>query len=151
MRKSVILLIVVGVLILVTYVFFHKNYLQFDLVYKIPNSDKNFYPNGYEFFHSKKEIENYLGRNKRTKDLREKFQTLDFDFNNYSYGIFYGRKVKSIYYSYKSTFLNDLSPSYAKPKGKVIVFIEYESSNKEKGVFIYKTKRNDKLRGFYGI
>lgn len=151
MKKSVILLGVIGVLILVTYVFFHKNYLQFDLVYKIPNSDKDFYPNGYEFFHSKKELDNYINRNERTKSLGKRMKGLDFDFNNYSYSVFYGRKIKLIYHSYKSTFLDDLSPSYAKPKGKIVVFVEYESDNKEKGVFIYKTKKNSKLRGFYGI
>ncbi len=151
MKKSVILLVIIGMLILLTYVFFRKNYLQCDLFYEIPNSDKDFYPNGYEFFHSKKEIDNYINRNKRTKDLREKLQMLDFDFKNYSYCVFYGRKAKKIYHSYKTTLLDDLSPSYAKPNGKTLVFVEYEDDDKGKGVFIYKTKKNIKLRGFYGI
>lgn len=151
MKKSFILLVVIGIFVLLTYLFFHKNYLQFDLFYKIPNSAKDFYPNGYEFFHSKKELDNYVNRNKRTKTLGQKLLTLNFDFDKYSYCVFYGRKVKKLYHSYKSTLLDDLSASYIKYNKKTLVFVEYEKDDNEKGIFIYKIKKNTKLRGFYGI
>ena len=112
---------------------------------------KDFYPNGYEFFHSKKELDNYVNRNKRTKTLGQKLLTLNFDFDKYSYCVFYGRKVKKLYHSYKSTLLDDLSASYIKYNKKTLVFVEYEKDDNEKGIFIYKIKKNTKLRGFYGI
>ena len=131
------------------YEFFHKNSISFETVYRVPNDEK-FRPLGYEFFHSRQELESYFKRNNRTKDLRGKLSEVEFDFVNYSYCIFYGRKITSMSYSYKATYFDDITPTYARPKGKIPVFVTYDAApSSERGTFIYRVSKDDRLRGFY--
>lgn len=131
------------------FVFYHKNYLDYKLVYEGFNLKENFEPNAYEFFHSKEEIISFFKRNKETRKIENNCGNIKFDFENYSYCIFFGGRVKQMYYSYKTTLCNDISPSYARPSGKKVVFVEYEG-NKKNTVFIYRIKKDNSLRGFYG-
>lgn len=151
MKKIIIFLVSATILMLLVYTFYHKNYIQYDLVFKSLNKNEKFYPGAYEFFHSKEDIHSYFNRTTETKGYGIKSRNIVFDFENYSYVIFYGRRVKNMYYSYKTTFFDDISPSYARPKNKIIVFVEYENDKSEKGIFIYKVKKDIRLRGFYGL
>lgn len=151
MRKIILVLCSATILMLLVYTFYHKTYINNDLVFQSLNKNEKNYPDAYEFFHSKEEIEHYFYRNKHTKDIKIKCRDIVFDFKNYSYVIFDGHRVKKIFYSYKTTFFDDISPSYAKPKGKKPVFVEYEDDKSEKGIFIYKVKKDISLRGFYGV
>ncbi|TPD73741.1 hypothetical protein [Flavobacterium microcysteis] len=150
MKKIILFLILIFAGISVTYFFFYKNYLQPELICEIPDPDNTFRPDGYEFFHSKNEIDRYLELNQTTKSYKNYINKTDFNFNNFSYFIVYGREVKNIYYSYKSTFFDDKSESYARPNGKIPVFINYKNEGSRNGVFIYRIERDDRLRGFYG-
>ena len=135
----------------VLYFFFYKNYLQSELICEIPNPSNVFYPDAYKFFHSKNEIDRFLELNQTTKSYKNYINKTEFDFNNFSYFIVYGREVKNIYYSHKSTFFDDKSESYARPKGKIPVFINYKNERSRNGVFIYRIEKDNRLRGFYGI
>lgn len=131
--------------------FFSRNSINYELLAKISKSDKEFYPNAYEFFHSKESIERYFNRNDNTRKYLKEIQNIDFDFKKYSYLIIYGRKIKKLYHSYKTSYFNDLSPSYSRPMNKKLIFIEYEDNNLDNGVFIYRVDKNSSLRGFYGV
>jgi hypothetical protein len=104
----------------------------------------------YEFFHSKEEINNYFKRNDTTKELFNKIENINFNFDKYSYCVVYGFEVEKMYYSYQDIYFNDLSPKYARPSNKILVSIKYRDQFKNKVIF-YKLNKNPKLRGFYGI
>jgi hypothetical protein len=55
-----------------------------------------------------------------------------------------------MYHSYKTSLINDISPSYSKPKDKTLIIIEYDKDSDE-GVFIYRIEKNSNFRGFYGL
>lgn len=131
------------------FVFFHKTFLNQEMVFNGVMLNEKFRPNAYEFLHSEKDLSNFINRNDNTKLIGSNLKTVNFDFNNCSYCIVYGCKVKGMYYSYKTTFFDDTSPSYARPKDKKFIAIEYEK-NKTNGVFIYSLKKDKALRGFYG-
>jgi hypothetical protein len=151
MKKIILFLSVIIAGVTVSYFFLHKNYIQSELICEIPNPSNDFYPDAYEFFHSKKEIDNFLARTQETRSYKNHINKVKFNFNNFSYFVVYGREVKEIYYSYKSTFFDDMSPTYARPKGKIPVFINYKNKGSRNGVFIYRIERDNRLRGFYGI
>ncbi len=65
--------------------FFSRNSINYELLAKISKSDKEFYPNAYEFFHSKESIERYFNRNDNTRKYLKEIQNIDFDFKKYSY------------------------------------------------------------------
>lgn len=154
---AMICIITTTALFLIIYIFLNKHYIPFEEVCKIYNveDEKGFYPDAYVFFHSNREIENFFKHtNKYTELYGEKCKNIHFDFNNYSYVIVYGAKIKSMYYSYKTTIFNDKSPDYAKAHryGDICVFIEYEEWTKQNnGIYFYKVKRNPKFRGFGGL
>lgn len=151
MKKIILLLSLIIAGISVSYFFLHKNYIKSELICEIPNTSNVFHPDAYEFFHSKNEIDRFLELNQTTKSYKNYINKTEFDFNDFSYFIVYGREVKEIYYSYKSTFFDDQSPTYARPGGKIPVFINYKNKGSRNGVFIYRIKRDKRLRGFYGI
>lgn len=150
MRKKTIYIIIIIVFTLLGYLFFNKKYIEYELVCKIPNSDNKFYPDAYEFFHSKENLTRYFNRNDRTKEYGKTCQNIDFDFSKNSYVIVYGKKVKKMFHSYKTSLFNDISPSYSKPQGKTLIIIEYDEDSDE-GVFIYRIEKKSKFRGFYGV
>ena len=150
MKKWMFIFVVLLVTVGVAYTFFHKSYISFELVGELPNGSEDFRPLGYEFFHSTQELESYFRRNKRTKQLEKNLSDITFDFTNYSYCIFYGRQVASMSYSYKTTYFDDPTPTYTRPKRKIPVFVTYgEGPGSEKGTFLYRVSKDDRLRGFY--
>lgn len=151
MKKTIVYSVLILISIILVYIFFHKSSINYELLIKIPKSDKEFYPNAYEFFHSKESIEKYFNRNNKTKEYQKEVQDIDFDFKKHSYLIVYGKKIKNLYHSYKTSYFNDLSPSYSKPRNKTLIFVEYEENNSDTGVFIYIVDKDSNLRGFYGI
>lgn len=151
-----ILILVLSLLSLGTYLFNKKNHLNFELVSKVQNSNEEFYPLAYEFFHSQNAYDSFFKRNSETKDLKKYFpKSADLDFNNYSYCIFFGKSLNDLYFSYKATYFDDPSPSYAscRSQGKKFVVATYKDTiqNDEKGIFLYKVNKDDKLRGVYGL
>ncbi len=150
MKRTMIYSIIIILFTVFIYIFFHKKYVKCELLLNIPHSDEEFYPNAYEFFHSKEDMERYFHRNDRTRKYEKECEKIEFDFDKNTYVFVYGKKIKNMFYSYKTSFFNDTSPSYSKPKNKTLIFIDYEDNN-DKGVFIYKLDKNPNLRGFYGI
>lgn len=150
MKRKAMYILIVMVFTLLGYLFFNKKHIEHELLFKIPNSDNKFYPNAYEFFHSKESITRYFNRNDKTREYQKTCQNIDFDFNKNSYVIVYGKKVKKMYHSYKTSLINDISPSYSKPKDKTLIIIEYDKDSDE-GVFIYRIEKNTNFRGFYGV
>jgi hypothetical protein len=158
MKKMMLYIGIIAFAIIVfgSYFFFKKNYLDYELTCKLPNvRNGEFYPDAYVFFHNKKSIDSFFELTEETKNLKKNIpEGTIFDFNNYSYCIFYGRKVKSMYYSYKTTYFDDPSPSYASSRryGNKCVFVTYDkpTSNIDNAIYIYRVKRDDKLSGFNG-
>lgn len=104
----------------------------------------------YVFFHSENDLKKYFSINAATREIERKAANIKFDFANYSYCIFFGRKVTNMNYSYKQTYFDDPTPSYARTKGKIPVFVEYEKDNTNPtGIFLYRVPKNEKMRGFY--
>lgn len=139
-----------------SYLFFKKNYLDFELVSQMTNSDEEFYPMAYEFFHSKNAYDSFFTRNSNTIKLKTAFpNSSNLDFENYSYCIFFGKSLNSLYYSYKTTYYDDPSPSYAscKRNGKKFVQAVYNDTNQNntKGIFLYKVNKDEKLSGVDGL
>ena len=150
MKKWTLVCLVSLVIAGVSYTFFHKTYVSFELVGKVPEGNKDFRPHGYEFFHSRQEIESYFRRNERTKELHKNLSNVPLDFTNYSYCLFYGRKVVTMSHSGKTTYFDDPTPSYARPSGKIPVFVTYDQTlSGERGTFLYRVSKDDRLRGFY--
>jgi len=156
MKKIYFVLIILGLIILTIPIhsFYKKNFLEVNRYYKIPNVESNYYPGAYVFFHSNDKLRQFFEMNESTRTYRENSKNINFDFENYSYLIVYGAKIESIYYSFKTTYFNDPSPSYAKAKrfGKKCVFINYDkASEDEKGVYFYRLRKDTTLRGFDGL
>ncbi|WP_129582942.1 hypothetical protein [Flavobacterium cyanobacteriorum] len=148
MKPKRVILITFFLLLISLVIFCWKTYIEFSLVCQIP-SIKEFRPDGYVFIHSEDDLTNYSFINKQTNFIKKHCENV-FDFSQYSYVIIYGRKPQVMYYSYKNSFFEDTSEPYAKYNDKTVVFIHYEDKPKETGTFIYKIKKNSKLRGFYG-
>ena len=154
--KKIIIIFVILFSSIGFYIFFQKNYLDFKIVSNTTNSNEPFSPMAYEFFHSEKSYDSFFERTVWTKNIKSNFPNVGkLDFENYSYCIFFGKSVKSLYYSYKTTYFDDPSPSYASARryGKKCVFVVYEdeASDDKKGVYLYRVKRDNKLRGFEGL
>lgn len=156
MKKKYIVAIIFGLIIfpISIYWFSKKHYPAFEIYFKIPNVESDLYPGAYVFFNSNAQLTSFFNMNKDTRIYGENCKDVKFDFDNYTYVIVYGAKIESMYYSYKTTFFNDPSPSYAKARryGKKCVFIDYNKASKaEKGVYFYRLKRDTLLRGFDGL
>jgi hypothetical protein len=153
MKNLIVILVVLLLAAIVVHRFYNKTQLSFKLICKVKDSTGEFRPLGYEFFHTRQELDSYFDRNKETKELKIKLDGVIFDFNKYSYSIFYGREVESMFYSYKSTYFDDITPSYARPNGKVPVFVTYENvlpnTTDSNCVYIYGLDKDARLRGFY--
>lgn len=53
-------------------------------------------------------------------------------------------------YSQKQIYFDDPTPSYARTKGKIPVFVKYEDGDSAtNGIFIYRVAKDKRLRGFY--
>lgn len=149
-------IIAFAIIVFGSYFFFRKKHLDYELAYKLPNvRNGEFYPDAYVFFHNQKSIDRFFELTDETKKLKKFIppETI-FDFDNYSYCIFYGRKIKSMYYSYKTTYFDDPSPSYESCRryGYKCVFVTYDkpTSNIDNAIYIYRVKKDEKLSGFNG-
>lgn len=151
-----ILIFILSVFSIGYYLFIKKNHVNFELVSKVQNSNEDLYPLAYEFFHSQIAYETFFERNSNTKILKNNFpKSSDLDFTNYSYCVFFGKGLEDLYFSYKTTYLDDPSPSYAscRSKGKKFVVAIYNetSENSEKGIFLYKITKDERLSGVDGL
>lgn len=151
-----ILIIVVSILSFTIYIFFKKDHLNFELISKVSKTNEEFRPFAYRFFHSQNDYDNFLNINSNTIKLKSDLpKAKDLDFENYSYCIFFGKGLSDLYYSYKTTYYDDPSPSYAScaryGKKYVVVIYKNLTSNKDNGIFLYKVKRDVKLRGVDGL
>lgn len=132
-RKNVILLGSVLVVVIGAIIFFHQTELEFELICSADIRD-DFYPDAYVVINSEKKKRDYFTTNKDTKTLAS--ICIDkIDVSKYSYVVVYGRKVKRMYYSYKTTFFNDKSDYYVKRWGADVLFIEYEPDTDDTPTF----------------
>lgn len=108
---------------------------------------EGFYPDGYSVYHSEKE---FLRSPLYEYDGDDIMNALEMDFARYSYVMVQGAKVKRMYFSIKSTLLDDKSPDWAKARRywKLCLFIEYQ--NPDNYMYIYQIDKNTRLRGFCG-
>jgi hypothetical protein len=156
MKNKLIGLITVAVIIMSvsTFMFLNKTYLDFELICSLNEKRTEFNPNAYVVFHTQKQLDSFFEMNSNTTYLKTQLPSeLIFDFKNYSYCIVYGKQVKNMCYSYKTTLFDDISPSYAScwKYRKKCVFIEYDTNKTGKGTYLYKLKHDSKLRGFDGL
>ncbi|VBB45382.1 hypothetical protein TRIP_D300212 [uncultured Paludibacter sp.] len=151
MKKIIISLILLSFTIVVICLFFKKHYVSYNSYYKIPNVERDFYSGAYVFFHSKNELKSFFDLNDETHKFMENSKYINFNFSKYSYLIVYGAKIDKMYYSYKTTWFDDPSPSYAKARrfGKKCVFIKYRKV--DKAVYFYQIKKDTLLTGFNGL
>jgi len=155
----------VAAIVIAAHFFFKKTYLDVELVYELP-----YMSNGemeYLFFHSKQSMDDSYTPNILTipvpagssasyiflNEMQDKYllsNNYTFDFGQYSYCIVYGKKVSSMYYSYKTTYFDDRSsPIFScRKRGKKCVFVTYDP-NSVHGTYIYRVKKDVLLRGFY--
>ena len=97
-------LVLVAILLIATREFTVK----LDLVYyKKSVEGVEFRPLACQILHNEKHLENIMQYHKFIKDI-------NFDFENYSYLITFGKAAKCIKYSIYDTIFNDSSPSYCK-------------------------------------
>lgn len=151
MKLLSIISIVLIFLMFGLYFFYKKNYITFELVCSIPDQT-TFRPDAYVFFHSEKELNSFFDYNENTKKYKEyllKTQKDKFNFSKYSYCIFYGKKIASMYYSFKTTLFNDKTPPYQRDN-KIPVFVCYKLSENNSYAYIYRIERNINFRGFLG-
>ncbi|KGO93340.1 hypothetical protein [Flavobacterium subsaxonicum] len=130
-----------------TIVFFHKTNLDFNLTCSYVG-DKEFRPDAYVVLHLDKDFEQYSKINSRTAKIGSACKS-SLNFAKHDYVIVYGRKVKTMYYSLKSTLFDDRSDHYIKRIGRRVLFIEYENGDST-GTFMYQINKDKKLRGFIG-
>lgn len=136
----ILLILISGLVIL-----FHKTYLSFDLVCKV-DSEIEFRPDAYVVINSEEKLKDFLFLRKEVKLCSD-----SFDLSRFTYIVVYGKQVNIMYHSYKSTYFDDKSASYAPHWNSKVLFIEYDNKPSEKKMFVYKISKEDKLRGFFGI
>lgn len=131
--------------------FFH----QFDVSYsdckKIKRIDvrgEGFFPDGYSVYHTEKQFFESALYEYDGGDIMKVMKNMNFD--KYSYVMVQGAKVKRMYYSIKSTLLDDKSPDWAKARRywKWCLFVEYQTPDNY--MYIYQIDKNTRLRGFCG-
>lgn len=110
-----------------------------------------FYPDAYRFIHSEEEFGNLMQLVDSELDVDSLISQNQLDFARYTYLIVFGAKIKRIYYSYKSTWFNDRSPSYAKARrrNKNCVFVEYDLPDNQ--MYLYQLERDTTWTDFDGI
>lgn len=108
---------------------------------KIEQSD-GFYPDAYRVFHTEKEFRESAVCLYHGKKI---LQAIDMNFEKYSYVIVYGAKVERMYYSFKTTIFDNVSPSWAKPfrHGKFCLFLKYQ--HPDNNIYIYQIEKNSYL------
>lgn len=149
-RNNKILAIVSFMLTIIalTVAFFHQFEISYSDCKKIKLLDGGgFYPNGYTVFHTQKE---YLESATYMYDGADIDKVMKMDYSKYDYVMVQGAKVKRMYYSIKSTLLDDKSPDWAKARRffRWCLFIEYQSPDNY--MYIYQIDKNSRLRGFGG-
>ena len=103
-KISAMFLVLVAILLIATSEFT----IKLDLVCcKKSIEGTDFRPLACQILHNEKHLENIMQYHKFIKDI-------NFDFENYSYLITFGKAAKCIKYSIYDTIFNDSSPSYCK-------------------------------------
>lgn len=178
MSKNIIIfalsIIFAGALVAGLYIYKKKNYPEFELVKAINSSQKlkDGYPYAYYFFHSNKDIEDYMKCLRRFNGYMEdlKRNGVEFDFENYSYCITLKMPVEKMCYGYE--YSKEMDPTYKNsiPKnsntifvdlkyqgeeriyikngeGKFILQREFGKCKKTNFIYVYRLKKNTRLRG----
>jgi hypothetical protein len=143
---SVLLFVFIG------YHFFQKiHVVEVKKVLTIPIKS-SFYPYAYTIFNSEEQFRNFLNFTQETKQYGKfisERSNYKFDFSKNRYCIVYGRELKYLYWSYKSTLLEDPTPSWEKDY-RIPLFTLYKKRNlKNQFVFIYALEKNDCFRGVF--
>jgi len=103
----------------------------------------SFYPLSYKFLHSDHDIDAYFSYGDKAAKLR----SLNLDFSNYTFLVSFGKRVLKAYHS---PFAADPTPRYARKWNSWFVTIVYEDVSVDDQVYIYRTNKNQKLRGYEG-
>ncbi len=132
-------------------IFFRRHDIPYLACYRLSVKHTEFYPDAYRFIHSEEEFGNLMQLVDSELDVDSLISQNQLDFARYTYLIVFGARIKRIYYSYKSTWFNDRSPSYAKARrrNKNCVFVEYDLPDHR--VYLYRLERDTTWRGFDGI
>lgn len=138
-------LLVLGLIIIGLILFFHKTYLDKNLICKIDDATE-FRPDAYVVINSSEKFNDVVFLVKGLGRCGD-----NFDFSKSTYVIVFGRKASTMYYSYKTTFFDDISDHYAPKLGSDVLFIDYEAAPGEKGIFVYEVPKNENLREFFGV
>lgn len=144
MRRTYIILASTILFLIGLLLFFKKTYLDFEKVC-MAKSHTEFLPDAYVVINSQEKLKDFLFLRKEFKSCSK-----SFDFTKYTYIVVYGGAVKSMYYSFKTTYFNDKSASYAPHWNSNVLFINYTNEFSDKSITIYKVNKQEKLRGFYG-
>ena len=133
------------------YIAYSKHYIRYSACYKLTMLKTCYYPDAYRFINTKEDFEIYVELLNNTIDVKKIIDSNKLDFNKYTYVIVFGAPIKEMYYSLKTTILDDKSPSYAKAikHKKKCVFIKYAPPTGD--IYIYRIKKDLSLTGFNGI
>lgn len=131
------------------YAFFCKHYIQYSACYKLP-MQTCFWPYAYEFINTREKLQFHIEGEDKAFDVDGFIRSKKIDFDRHTYLIVHGAPVENMYYSWKTTLFDDISPDWAKAWRyyKQCVFINYRAPTG--GVYIYEIKKDVRLRGFGG-
>ncbi len=151
MRKLFSATFTISIVLLLMYFIYNKHYIQYNACYKFPMLKTSFYPDAYKFINTREDFEKYTELIDNAINLSSIFEIRKLDFEKYTYILVFGAPVKNMYYSLKTTFCDDKSPSYARARKykKKCVFIEYEKPTGH--IYLYEINKDESLTGFNGI
>lgn len=161
MEKNNIIILLISIISFVyfTYDFVKTRNVPVTLCKEIVDATSGYYPDAYKFMHDYDYIanlffphEHYLAKHSNDSVAMNEYR-LKFDryCRDYSYLIVYGRKVKAINYSMKSSYFDDPSPDYCNAKKRLRKYatIEYYGDTTS-SVYIYRLRRDVSLSGIFG-
>ncbi len=144
--KIIILLILVTAGACLLYNFTQKHYVEI-IDEKELDITVEYHPQFFSMIHSQEKVELW---EKAYPDSRE-LADMKWDFNRYSYVISKGRRVKAMYYSDKSTLIDDESPYYCRvwKDGKKLLRLVYADSITNTAI-IYTIPKDTLISGIQG-
>ena len=111
MRKLFSATFTISIVLLLMYFIYNKHYIQYNACYKFPMLKTSFYPDAYKFINTREDFEKYTELIDNAINLSSIFEFRKLDFEKYTYILVFGAPVKNMYYSLKTTFCDDKSPS----------------------------------------
>jgi hypothetical protein len=117
--------------------------IEFFTAIQDDHSTCDFYPLSYKFLHSRHDIDAYFYYG----NMNGKLKAICFDFSNYTYIVSFGRRISKAYYDPLAV---DPTPKYARKWNTRFITVFYENMPANDYIYLYKTRKNPKLRGYEG-